>query len=61
MSFIGRMPELDRKINIFLKDKVHTEAKIVSVLKKTTLGDFLEKAIADAVERDKASLRELLS
>jgi predicted HicB family RNase H-like nuclease len=49
-----------KQINVFLKDKVHTDAKIASVLKKTTLNSFLEKAINDAVERDKNLLKELL-
>jgi hypothetical protein len=48
-----------KKINIFLKDKTHTEAKIVSVLKKTTLNSFLQKAVADQVEQDKRLLKEL--
>ncbi|MFH0978198.1 MAG: hypothetical protein V1837_02740 [Candidatus Woesearchaeota archaeon] len=49
-----------KKVNIFLKDNVHTEAKIASVLKKTTLNHFLEKAISEAVEQDLSLLKGLL-
>ena len=48
-----------KKVNIFLKERVHTEAKIASVLRKTTLNAFLSKAIADAVEEDKQVLLDL--
>ena len=49
-----------KRVNIFLKDKVHTEAKVVSVIKKTTLTRFLEKAISDTVQSDEQVIRELV-
>lgn len=49
-----------KNINIFLRDRTHTDAKIVSVLKKTTLKTFLEQAIQDAVKQDQKLLKELL-
>jgi hypothetical protein len=49
-----------KKINIYLRDSVHTEAKVVGVLKKTTLALFLEQSIREAVDRDKSLLKELL-
>jgi hypothetical protein len=50
----------EKRINIYLTDKTHTEAKVVSVLKHHTLNAFLEQAIADAVEKDKRLLKELV-
>jgi predicted HicB family RNase H-like nuclease len=49
-----------KRVNIYLKDRVHTEAKIASVLKKTTLNTFLEQAIRDIVKQDERLVRELL-
>jgi len=49
-----------KKVNIGLSDKVHSQAKIIATLKKIPLGKFLEKAIEDAVEKDKNILEELL-
>ena len=51
---------LAKRVNIGLKDKVHAHAKIISTLKKIPLGKYLEKAIEDAVEKDKGILEELL-
>ncbi|MFH1510826.1 MAG: hypothetical protein ABIF10_03980 [Candidatus Woesearchaeota archaeon] len=50
----------ERKVNIFLKDRIHTEAKIASVLNKETLNNFLARAIRESVEKDKALLQDLL-
>jgi hypothetical protein len=49
-----------KRVNIYLKDRLHTEAKIVSVLKKTTLNSFFETAIRDTVKSDERIIRELL-
>ncbi len=46
-------------MNIGLKDKVHTQAKVIAVLKKTPLSKYLEKAIEEAIERDKKLLEEV--
>jgi hypothetical protein len=49
-----------KRVNIYMKERLHTEAKIASVLKKTTLNAFLEKAITDTVKGDERLIRELL-
>lgn len=49
-----------KRINIYLKEKVHTDAKIAGVLKKTTLAAFLEKSISDAVNNDQKLIRALM-
>ena len=49
-----------KRVNIELRDKVHAQAKIISTLKKVPLGKFLEKAIEDAVSKEKSILKELL-
>jgi hypothetical protein len=61
MIFIIRwfMSSQRTRVNIYLNDKMHTDAKIASVLKKVTLASFLEKSIAQRVEEDKLLLREL--
>ena len=50
----------DKRVNIYLKDNIHTEAKIVSVLRKKTLNAFLEEIITDAVQRDERLVKDLL-
>ena len=54
------MAGTNTRINIYLKDKTHMNAKIFSVLRKTTLARFLQESIAQAVDRDKELLKELL-
>ncbi len=49
-----------KKVNIGLKDKVHTQAKIISTLKKIPMNQFLEKAIEEYVEKEKKIIEELL-
>jgi predicted HicB family RNase H-like nuclease len=51
---------LGKRVNIGLKEKIHTQAKIISALKKIPLGKYFEKAIEDAVEKDKKLLEEIL-
>ena len=43
----------EKRVNIGLKEKIDAQAKIISTLKKIPLNKFLEKAIEDAVEKDK--------
>jgi len=50
---------LKKRVNIGLKEKVHTQAKIISVLKKTPLSKYLEEAIEAQVEKDKKMLEEV--
>lgn len=42
-----------KRINVQVPDDVHTRAKVIAVLKETTLSEYLERAIVEAVERDK--------
>ena len=51
---------LKKRVNIGLDEKIHTQAKIVSALKKIPLGEYFEKAIEEAVKKDKNLLEELL-
>ena len=48
-----------KRVNIFLKDEVHTKAKIISVLKDETLNDYLAQAIEDALRKDKTLLERI--
>jgi predicted HicB family RNase H-like nuclease len=48
-----------KRVNIELKESTHTQAKLIAVLTKTALGKYLEKAIEDAVKRDKKLLEEV--
>jgi len=45
-----------KKVNIGLSDELHAQAKIISVLKKITLQEYLQDAIENAVKRDRAIL-----
>ena len=45
-----------KRVNIQIEEEVHTKAKVIAVLKDMTLNDYLSKAIAEAVERDKPVL-----
>ena len=49
-----------KKVNIGLKERIHAQAKIISTLKNISLSKFLEKAIEDAVEKEKPILKELI-
>ena len=48
-----------KRVNIRLKEEIHTKAKVIAVLKETTLNDYFEKAIEEAVTRDKEILEKL--
>lgn len=47
-----------KRVNIQLKEAIHTKAKLIAILTGTPLGKYLEKAIEDAVERDRDRLEE---
>lgn len=49
-----------KNINIFLKEKTHTDAKIGAILKKTTLNDFFIGAIEASVSNDEKLIEQLL-
>jgi hypothetical protein len=48
-----------KKVNIALKDRVHLQAKIIAVVKGINLSEFLEKAIEDAIRKDKKLIETL--
>ena len=48
-----------KRVNIGLKEDIHTQAKLIAVLKRMPLGKYLEKAIEEAVRRDKKLLEEV--
>ena len=48
-----------KKVNIGLKDKVHMQAKIISVVTGVSLNQYIEKAIEKALEKDKHIIKEL--
>lgn len=48
-----------KKVHIQIPELVHTKAKIISVLKDLTLNDYFEKAIAEAIKKDRAVLDKL--
>ena len=47
-----------KRVNIQLKPEIHTKAKLIAVLTGTALGKYLEKAIEEAVKKDKKLLEE---
>ena len=48
-----------KRVNVQLPDDIHTRAKVIAVLKGTTLNEYLEAAIRTAVEHDNAVLETL--
>ncbi|MFH1916359.1 MAG: hypothetical protein ABIJ21_03785 [Nanoarchaeota archaeon] len=48
-----------KRVNIALKDDVHTKAKLIAVLKDTTLNSYFEDAIEAALEKDRNLLEKL--
>ena len=50
---------MPKRVNIHIDEKTHTQAKVISVLKNTTLNEYFEKAIEEAVKRDLALLDKL--
>jgi predicted HicB family RNase H-like nuclease len=48
-----------KRVNVQVPDDVHTRAKVIAVLKGVTLNEYLETAIREAVDADKAILEQL--
>ncbi len=48
-----------KRVNILVEEDLHVKAKVIAVLKGMTLNDYLEKAIEEAVERDKGTLDKM--
>jgi len=42
-----------KRVNIAIRDEMHVKAKIISALTNKTLSDYLQKAVEDAIEKDK--------
>jgi predicted HicB family RNase H-like nuclease len=41
-----------KQLNIRLDEEIHTKAKITAILKGSTLNDYIERAILDALKKD---------
>lgn len=48
-----------KRVNIGLKEEVHTQAKIIAVLKAMTLNEYFNKAIERAVEKNKEIIKQI--
>lgn len=48
-----------KRINIGLQDKNHTNAKVLAVLKKQNLSDFIEEAVEEYIKNHKEILEDL--
>jgi predicted HicB family RNase H-like nuclease len=48
-----------KRVNILLDEDIHLKAKVISVLKNITLNEFFEKAIDEAVEKEKHILDKM--
>jgi len=48
-----------KRINVQVPDEIHTRAKVIAVVSGITLNEYLEQAIKNAVEKDKAVLDKL--
>lgn len=46
-------------VNIALNSETHSQAKIISILKKKSLGKYLEECIEKAMKDDKKILEKL--
>ncbi|MFH1182239.1 MAG: hypothetical protein V1702_04730 [Candidatus Woesearchaeota archaeon] len=49
----------EKRVNIGLNEAIHTQAKLIAVLTRVNLEDYLKKAIEDAVKKDKKLLEEV--
>ncbi|MBR9677103.1 hypothetical protein GOV04_03110 [Candidatus Woesearchaeota archaeon] len=48
-----------KRVNIKLAGKLHTKAKVISVLKGITLNDYFEKAIEEHIKKDQKLIDNL--
>ena len=48
-----------KRVNIELKENIHTQAKVIAVLKDITLNNYFEKAIEEAIKKDKKILDKI--
>jgi len=49
----------NKRVNIALKEDTHTKAKVISVLTNTTLNEYIERAIEEAIKKDKKILERI--
>ncbi len=48
-----------KRVNISINDETHVRAKIISALTNKTLSDYLQKAVEDAIEKDKDVIKNI--
>lgn len=48
-----------KRVNVQVPDEIHTRAKVIAVLKGVTLSEYFERAIREAVGKDKDVLKEI--
>ena len=48
-----------KRVNVQVPEDIHTRAKVIAVLKGVTMSEYLELAIRESVERDKAVFENL--
>lgn len=48
-----------KRVNIALDEDLHTKAKVIAVLSNITLNDYIEKALEEAVKKDKHILDKI--
>jgi predicted HicB family RNase H-like nuclease len=53
------MKKGQKQVNVRISGELHAKAKIISVLEGITFNEYLEKAIAKAIEKDKSLLTKI--
>ena len=48
------------RVNIWMREELHKQLKIVAALKGITIQDYIEQAIEDKIEQDLGLLKELV-
>ena len=48
-----------KRVNIAIKEETHVRAKIISALTNKTLSDYLQKAVEDAIEKDRDVIKNI--
>jgi predicted HicB family RNase H-like nuclease len=46
-----------KRINVGLSDKLHKQAKVISILKEVTLNVYLEEAISESIRHDLGTVK----
>ena len=59
MEMPHREEMVTKRVNIGLADKTHTQAKLISILKGTTLNEYLRIAVEEAIKKDKDLIRKM--